>query len=313
MTDTSGGVHHRGQPSIVVGVDGSPSAQDALEWAAAEATAMRRPLHIVNAFTWPTIGGSFGMLDAGTADVAFLAASERLLAEAEGRARSVAPTIKVTTQLIVASAVPALLRQAEDAELVVLGSRGLGGFTGLLLGSVSVALAAHAVCPVVVVHHDRTAPRPARATRPVVVGVDGPGSSAAIRFAFHAAARRGVGVIAVRSWATSTRPNGALPVPGDRIEEAERQTLEEALEGERRNFPDVPVQCKLVRTDPRHALVVESAGAALVVVGSHGRGGFAGMVLGSVSQAVLQHADCPVAVVRGRPATYAADHRIEQW
>jgi nucleotide-binding universal stress UspA family protein len=312
MTDTSGGAHYRGQPPIVVGFDGSPSAQDALEWAAAEATAMGRPLHIVHAFTWPMIGSSCGELAVGSADAGFLAAAERLLAEAETRARSLAPTIKITIQLIAAPAVSAMLRQAEDAELVVVGSRGLGGFTGLLLGSVGVALAAHAVCPVVVVHHGRDASRQT-STGPVVVGVDGLASAAAIRFAFHAASRRGVGLIAVRSWVAPMRAHEAAPVPIDRIEESERQLLVQALQGVRRTFPDVHVECKLVHAHPGEALVIESAGAGLVVVGSHGRGGFAGMVLGSVSQAVLQHAACPVAVVRGRTQAHAPHHRIEEW
>ncbi len=310
MTDANGLPHHHGQPPIVVGVDGSRSAKDALEWAAAEATVMRRSLHLVHAFAWPTIGSSFGPFGPDSTHDSLLGAAERVLVEAERRASSAAPTIKVTTQLIVASAVPALLRQAEDAELIVLGSRGLGGFSGLLIGSVGIALAAHAACPVVVVRRGRDAGRSARSAGPVVVGIDGPVSSAALRFAFHAASRRDATVVAVRCWPMPSRAYHYSPAAIDEIEEKE---LADMVERERRNFPDVRVHYRVVRGHPGHALVVESSDAGLVVVGSRGRGGFAGMVLGSVSQAVLQHANCPVAVVRGRTTTAAPDDRIEAW
>lgn len=277
--------------AIVVGVDGSPSGQDALDWAAAEASTMQRPLRLVHGFIWPLMGVHLGPSPVGPPDGGLQAAAERVLADAETRARSSAPEVKITTELVVGAAAQALLEQARDAELVVVGSRGLGGFSGLLVGSVGVALAAHAPCPVIVVH-----PRPK--TRPavqhVVVGVDGSDLSApAIRFAFEAAARRGARLTAVRAWSAP-----ASIFPELVVEQEARELLLAALEGDRRRFPEVEVEVKLVGDHAGRALVEESSDAELVVVGSRGRGGFQGLLLGSVSQAVLQHAACPVAVVR---------------
>lgn len=257
------------QAPIVVGVDGSSSGQDAVDWATAEA------------------------------------AAERVLEEAENRARSASPDLEVTTRLVVAAPVQALLEQARDAELVVLGSRGLGGFLGLLIGSVGVEVAAHAPCPVVVVR-PQSVDHPRSSVGPVVVGVDGSEISAlAIGFAFEVAARRGVGVTAVHAW-SGPIPAGVVGefapvvVDVDTIEQDQEQLLTEAVAGARSRFPEVGIEMKLARAHPGHALVAESAGAALVVVGSRGRGGFRGMLLGSVSHAVLHHADCPVAVIRPR-------------
>lgn len=207
----SSAVRFRGRQSVLVGVDGSASAEEALAWAAAEAAYRHRPLQIVHAATWPTIGNPLDMTATAPVGDGILDASRWSLGEAENHARHLAPDITVSAELFVASAAPTLLSQAQDAELVVVGSRGLGGFRGLLVGSVSATLAAHAPCPVIVV-----------------------------------------------------RP----------------QTDGTALHGH-----------------PAQILIDESLGAELVVVGSHGHGGFAGMLLGSVSQAVLHHGPSPVAVV----------------
>ena len=297
---------HDEQAPIVVGVDGSTSAQDALDWAAAEASAMHRPLRIVHGFIWPLMRVPLGPSSIGPPDGGLRAVAERVLADAETRAQSVAPDVKVTSELVVGAATPALLGQAHDAELLVVGSRGLGGFTGLLVGSVGVAVAAHAPCPVVVVH-----PRPDDHLTPaagrIVVGTDGSELSAsAIRFAFQAAARRKVGLTAVHAWTPRFSAYPALVIPLDRIEAVERHTLLETLESARRTFPEVDVEVKLVHDKHNHpgrTLIEESAGAELVVVGSRGHGGFAGLLLGSVSQSVLEHANCPVAVVRPPPVT----------
>ena len=292
------------QAPIVVGVDGSESAQEALDWAAAEASAMHRPLRIVHGFIWPLMRVPLGAASAGPEDGGFQAVADRVLADAESRARSVAPDVKVTSELVVAAAAPALLRQAHDAELVVVGSRGLGGFAGLLVGSVGVAVAAHAPCPVVIV---RSRPDVPPAVGRVVVGADGSElSAAAIEFAFQAAARRGVSLTAVRAWTPPFSAYPTLVVPLDRIEAAERCTLLESLESARRTFPEVEVQARLVRDHhPGRAIIEASADADLVVVGSRGHGGFAGLLLGSVSQSVLEHANCPVVVVR--PTTEPED------
>jgi nucleotide-binding universal stress UspA family protein len=289
------------QSPIVVGVDGSPSADDALEWAAAEASVMHRPLHIVHGFIWPLMRVPLGPSEFGPADGGLRASAERLLVAAETRAQLAAPDINVTSELVVGDAAPALLRCARGAELLVVGSRGLGGFLGLLVGSVGVAVAAHAPCPVIVVR-PRPDGRPGSFGGRVVVGADGSElSAAAIEFAFQAAARRKVGLTAVRVW-TPSRSAHPARIPLDKIEAAERRQLIETLKDSCQQFPDVDVETKLVRDNhPGRALIESSAEAGLIVIGTRGHGGFVGLLLGSVSQSVLEHADCPVGVVRGRP------------
>ncbi|GAA1553453.1 universal stress protein [Kribbella sancticallisti] len=294
-------VGNRDRRPVLVGVDGSVSAQGALAWAAAEASSRRCPLRIIHTFVWPMIGNALDLASVGDIDNGLQSAGEWILAEAENYTRHVAPDIKVTGELFVAGAAPTLLSQAQDAELVVVGSRGFGGFRGLLMGSVSAAVAAHAPCPVIVVrpHRDGTA-FPAGSTGRIVVGVDGSEVSAgAIRFALQQAARRHVGVTVVHAW-MPTRQHSSPRVPPEIIEQVEQQLLAEVMEGERALVPGIDLELNLVHDHPVQALVDASGDAGMVVVGSHGRGGFAGMLLGSVSQAVLQHAACPVAVVHRR-------------
>jgi nucleotide-binding universal stress UspA family protein len=292
-------VNDRGRQAVVVGVDGSVSAQGALAWAAAEAASRHCPLRIVHAFSWPMIGNPLDMAFVGDMNLGLQSAAEGILIEAEAHARGLAPDIKVTANLFIGPAAPTLLNEARDADLVVVGSRGVGGFRGLLVGSVSATVAAHAPCPVVVVHpHGDGTAFPASPTGRIVVGVDGSEiSSAAIRFAFQQATRRHIGITAVHA-ATPTRLHPSLRVPADIVDQLDRQLFAEAMESKRVLFSAMDVQTKLVHAHPAQALIDASAGAELLVVGSHGRGGFTGMLLGSVSHAVLQHAACPVAVVR---------------
>lgn len=292
-------VNNRARRPVLVGVDGSVSARGALAWAAAEAASRHCQLRIVHAFSWPMIGNALDMAFIGDTNLGLQSAAEWILTEAEAHAREVAPDIKVIANLFVGPATPTLLNEAQSADLLVVGSRGVGGFRGLLVGSVSATVAAHAPCPVVVVHPqgDGTA-FPASPTGRIVVGVDGSEiSAAAIRFAFQQAERRHIGITAVHA-AVPTRPHPSLRVPADIVEQIDQQLLAEAMESKRVLFPAIDVRTELVHGHPAQALIDASAGAELVVVGSHGRGGFAGMLLGSVSQAVLQHAACPVAVVR---------------
>jgi nucleotide-binding universal stress UspA family protein len=167
----------------------------------------------------------------------------------------------------------------------------------LILGSVAVQAAAHAACPVLVARGEE------HPTGPVVVGVDGSEVSAlAVAFAAEEAALRGVELVAVHAWSTpvSTGPGDMLPVVYDPtlLESEARRVLSESLAGLAERYPDVAVRAELVRGQPGHCLAVRSATAQLVVVGARGRGGFAGLVLGSVSQSVLYHAASPVLVVR---------------
>jgi nucleotide-binding universal stress UspA family protein len=296
-----------GRP-VVVGVDGSECALQAVRWGAAEAMRRRRPLRLVAAHPWPA-GGLVGDPGLGVDPQAVLRdVVLGQLATAAAAARAVAPDLTVEQVESTGLPVAVLVAESARAELVVLGDRGLGGFTGLLVGSVSVALTAHACCPVVVVRGpepDRMAPR----SEPVVVGVDGsPEGEAAVAFAFEAAALRGVPLVAVHTWLdVLVDPTMAPLIDWDVIEAEEREVLAERVAGWTEKYPDVDVRRLVTRDRPAHALVQESGRAQLVVVGSRGRGGISGMLLGSVSQALLHHAACPVVVARSARTPDARD------
>ena len=226
-------------------------------------------------------------------------AQELLTAAAAGVAE-VAPDVRVTQETHDGSPTPALIAESENAQLVVVGNRGLGGFAGLLLGSVGVELAAHAQSPVVVVRGDDPGDA-SRVDGPVVVGVDGSThSEGAIAFAFAAADQRKVPVVAISSW-QDTLVGLARLYDLNVLEAEEHRLLAERLSRWSTTYPDIEVQRVVVTERPAQALVEQSQRAQLVVVGSRGRGGFTGLLLGSVSQALLHHAECPVAVVP--PAT----------
>ena len=291
------------QARILVGVDGSPAAQAAVEWAAEEATRQQRPLHLVHGFGGPLSGPpvSLDSPDEGLVRSRVRSDAEQVLGEAVARARSASPGLEVTTELVAGGAAAALLGEARGgAKMVVLGSRGMGGFRGLLVGSVSAEVASHAPCPVVVVRpREEGAAEPSATTGRVVVGMDGSDVSAlAVEFAFETAARRGLGLTALRAWELPAGSSPWLVTAASRMEDEERQAVTDSLSRWQRQFPDVDARPQVVNGHAAHALVTASAGAELVVVGSRGRGGFAGLLLGSVSQTVLQHASCPVAVVR---------------
>lgn len=282
---------------VVAGVDGSDIALRAATWAAAEAARRRVALRLVTAFGWvdehpaghPAAGGRYR-------DELRSAARQHLDA-AITAVRSVAPGVAVDGELVVGYPMGVLADEARRAQLLVIGDRGRGGFTGLLLGSVAVAMAAHAACPVVVVRGDEP---DFSAERPVVVGVDGsPTGEAALAFAYDAAASRGVPLVAVHAWSGSVAdvPVAAL-IDADAVEREELQVLAERLAGWTQKYPDVVVQRLVPRSHPVPALVECTNDAQLLVVGSRGRGGLAGLLLGSVSQGVLHRSHCPVAVVR---------------
>jgi nucleotide-binding universal stress UspA family protein len=226
----------------------------------------------------------------------------------------------------------ALIDASHDAALVVVGHRGLGGFTGLLVGSVGVQTAAHAACPVIVVRNsepDRDSD-PDRASVPdpasgpdnghgaagsaaghVVVGVDGSDlSNLAVDFAFAHAAVHGLDVVAIHvyrhaAFAAASDPRNASNDVDD-LRDDHARLLTDALAGCRDKYPDIAVRQKVVHGACADLLVAESAGAALTVVGSRGRGGFTGLLLGSTSQSVLHHAPGPVAIVRAHPPAMVA-------
>ncbi len=285
--------------SIVVGYDGSPASQNALRWAAAEAVRELTPLRIVEAFeliiTSRPAPGQVVPLEALRT-----AREKGLEAVAEG-IRLQHPGLQVETSLVGGSPVPALLEEAQHARLVVLGSRGIGGWSGLMVGSVAVQVTTHAQCPVVVIPSDLRAHAHDGPT--VVVGVDGSKASAkAIDFAFDQAEALHARVVAVHTWTSPflTYGEGASRrrLDAQKIEEEAKVLVAESVAGAAAEHPDVQWTTELVSGSAAQALLRRSESADLVVVGSRGRGGFTGLLLGSVSQSVLHHTESPLAIVR---------------
>ena len=284
---------------IVIGYDGSPGSQSALRWAAAEAARELAPLQIVEAFelvivTRPSPGQVVPL------ESVRIGRQEGLEAVA-ANLREQHPDLRVETSLVGGAAAKVLIDEAANARLVVLGSRGLGGWSGLLVGSVAVQVTTHAQCPVVVIPHDLRIHAHEGLT--VLVGVDGSKASAkAIDFAFDQAEELGAKVVAVHA---STSPiltfaagESMLEFDEKQIEDEGRLLVAESVAGAAADHPDVEWTTEVVIGSPARALLRMAESADLVVVGSRGHGGFTGLLLGSVSQSVLHHTSCAIAIVR---------------
>ncbi|MBV6759541.1 MULTISPECIES: universal stress protein [Rhodococcus] len=287
---------------IVVGVDGSESASAAVAWAARAAAALSLPLHIVTVvhipafyYTEPYLAESFKEELEDTAKARL--GSARVHAK-----QTVDEPLDITTEQFEAKVSQTLIELSANAHMVVLGSRGHGEFTGLLIGSTTSAVAAHGHCPLVVVR-GRTMDGQPPTEGPIVVGVDGSESSrAALEVAFEQAAARGASLVAVNVWSdVSVQPSlGASPDDPlwSSIQTGEEVVLSERLAGYQERYPDVTVERVVARDRPVRVLSEFAEKAQLIVVGSRGRGGFTGMLLGSTSNALLHTADCPVMIVR---------------
>ena len=285
--------------SVVVGIDGTRAAEAALDWATAEAAVRGCRLRIVHAFHPSLLVDPYGVAPPLGDSPLVWAGAEQVLAQAVARARSVAPDLPVTTRLLQSTAVPALLGEAHDASVLVLGGRGPRGLRGRLSRSVSAQVVAHAPCPVVTIRLPDvlgTRPSPPR----VVVGVDASASCTdAVGFAFQAACQRGVPLVAVHAWIPD--PPGDLEAvagPSALAEAVAGRILDRALDPWRSAFTTVAVHTALVRGEPAHALIATSHGAALLVIGTRGRGRVVKTVFGSVSDTVLRHSRCPLAIIR---------------
>ncbi|CNE42153.1 universal stress protein UspA-like protein [Mycobacterium tuberculosis] len=275
---------------VVVGYDGSQNGVHALDWAAEEARARGLPLTVIHAWE-ALIGGSMAM---AMVDLGPLA--QQTLDGGVEHVRKEAPDVPVRGVLESGRPAEKLIKAGKDAALIVLGPRGLGGFTGLLLGSVSAQVVAHAACPVVIARGspDRRWARPGH----VVVGVDGsPASRPALAMAFTEAELHGLSVHAITAW--ESEPVMDLPPLVDEagMREAATARLEQLMAPSRDLHPGVEAQAEVRVGPPREVLLDAAQDARLLVVGSRGLGGFRGLILGSVGQALVQHASCPVAVV----------------
>jgi nucleotide-binding universal stress UspA family protein len=300
------------RPGVVVVAVGNDTSGQAQDWAAAEASARGCRLHVVHAERLRWAVDPSGLVP--VADFwSYRVAAEHILRAAVSRARSVAPDIDVSAELEFGPTVPSLLSQSRGAQLLVLGSRNPPFQRRLkdkLALSVCDRVAGRALCHVAIVRPLQTNPHAVSPPR-VVVGIDGHGScTAVLRVAFRAAAQRGVPLTAVHAW-TPDVPADHEAVCGSAAasEACADQYLDRALAPWRSRFADVPVATRLPIADPAAALIHESEGAALVVVGSCARGAASGRFFRSVSRSVAQRARCPVVVVRTGRAT--ADERAE--
>lgn len=289
---------------IVVGVDGSDSAVDAANWAASEAARQHCELRLVHAFTLPISAGYPYYYDGYPDDLhpVLRETGRRLVEQLGADLKRTHPDLAVTTQVVYERPAVALRQASERARLTAVGSGNTGRVHGVLLGSVALALASTNPAPVAVIHHGQTATQ----TGPVVVGVDGSHTSdAAVAFAFNAASTRGTHLVAVHVWDDIIVPGSRqlqnLLLNPARIEQEERALLAERIAGWAGKYPDVSVEQTLVEGRAVTSLLDFASAAQLMVVGSHGRGGFAGMLLGSTSHSLIIHSACPLVVVRSHP------------
>ncbi|MFJ8079509.1 universal stress protein [Streptomyces sp. NPDC096205] len=278
--------------TVLVGLDDTPQAWLAADWAAREAELRGAVLRIVHAV--PAVSAATDPEGRGETDARVLDAAAGVLDDARARTAAAHPGLRTDAALGHGLPAEVLLDASRDADLIVVGTRGRGGFTGLLLGSVSLKTAAHADRPVVVVrgHTERAA------HGDVVVGIRDERDEDAVRFGLAEAALRRTAVRLVHAWTPMTR--AGLMVPQVSQVDAEQRLHRQLLEHAARpaaEYPQVHTETVLAIGSAAGALVEASEGAALIVVPRHPPAERLGMRLGSVVHAVVHHASCPVAVV----------------
>ncbi|MHB9864159.1 universal stress protein [Streptomyces sp. YIM S03343] len=287
-------------PALVVGVDGSEPSLRAVDWAADEAALRGLPLRLVYADLWERYEGKAfaGELEKSPEEIR----ANDIVESAEQRARARRPELEIDSEVLPEEPEYALVHEGRDAALLVVGTRGRSGVAELLLGSVSLTVASHADCPVVVLRgsHDNQAV-PGTYGRVLLAVGDGGEQSPAVRFAYDEARRRGVPLEAVRVWRCPAHETTDHPLmagePARQHEEKAAAILEAALA----DAPgDIEVVRRTVEGHARRALVDLSHGADLLVIGTTRREAAFGLQLGRVAHAVLHHSACPVAVVPHR-------------
>ncbi|MBJ7287935.1 universal stress protein [Williamsia sp.] len=289
------------QRPVLVGVDGSKTSLAAVRWAAREAIIRSTPLRIVMSLEEITPSLGYYAVPQSYFDE-MKVTGDATLTEAARIASAIAvesgAELDVHTDLLTGPARPALIELSASMQMLVLGTRGYDVAAFRSLGSVTSAVAAHARCPVTVVHQEPEDYKPARFGR-VVVGVDGSEQSdAALDLAFEEAALRGANLEVAHGYYDLTPMIGAgMGVTYDAIKETQEVALSERLMTWRDRYPDLPVTERVVAANPVPVLANSADEADLVVVGSRGRGGFTGMLLGSTSRALMHSVTCPLTIV----------------
>lgn len=288
--------------TIVVGTDGSAASATAVSWAAELASARHLDLEIVHGLQIAAIGHCGGLAGIAVLIDAVRQDGERVVAVARKLATQVDPDLVITAETPIEAPGPLLVERSRRARVVVVGATGSSGLTGVLLGTTTATLVSHAHSPVAVIR-GRRGPVPVSKPGPVVVGVDGsPPSELAIAAAFEEASSRGAPLVAVHAWSDVADEDfsGTIRIMPRwaAVKDDEERLLAQRLAGWQEKYPDVEIRRVLRRDRPRHALLEAAEKAQLVVVGNRGRGGFTRMQLGSTGQALVQHAGCPVLVVR---------------
>ncbi len=285
---------------VVVGIDGSEKALVAAQWAAAEAARRKLPLRLLHAYTVPILGVPAYGIPPDLSEGLRLA-GQKALEAALHDVTKVHPDLQVSAELVNADPRPALVEASAEATLTVVGNRGGGRIPEVVLGSVALHVASHGRSPVAVI-----SPKAGeQTTGPVLLGVDGSGTSeAAVAFAFDEADRRGATLDAVLVWDDLALRGYAGTAEIGRLEDSEEHAvLAEQLAGWRDKYPDVQVRQVVLRGRAadallEHAVNSAASGPQLIVVGSRGRGGLSGLLLGSTSQSLICHSQWPVVVVR---------------